>query len=128
MSFSTDLNTVTNQTFVQTTDATVTTIAQIHVYPDSVLNITAFVTGKRTGGASGTAGDSAGYELNAVFKNPSGTGATLVGAVSQIANEDQVAWDSTITTDANGNVLVTVTGASGNNVNWGCITSVVKTQ
>lgn len=102
---------------VLTTDATVTTIKTIPISLGSVVRLWVEATGVRTGGASGTAGDSAGYVLTATVKNVSGT-AALVGAVTVLsASEDQAAWNCTISVTG-GTALVTVAGASGNNVTW----------
>lgn len=102
---------------VLTTDATVTTLKTIPIKVGSVVRIWVEGTGLRTGGASGTAGDSAGYVLTGTYKNSSGT-AIIVGAITVVSSsEDQAAWNMTLSVSG-GNVLLTVTGASGNNVTW----------
>lgn len=101
---------------VKTTDATVTTIKTIPIKLVSVCTIKAFITGQRTGGSSGTAGDAAGYEIFAVVKNVAGT-AALVGSVTVVAKEDQAAWDATVSVTG-GTAIVTVAGAANNNVTW----------
>lgn len=102
---------------VRTTDATVTTIKTIPINILSVVRIWVETSAVRTGGNSGSAGDSAGYVLTATVKNVSGT-AALVGAVTVVsASEDQPAWDCTISVSG-GTAIVTVTGASSNNISW----------
>lgn len=103
--------------YVTTTDATVTTLKTLPVRIGSVIKIMAQVDAVRTSGASGSAGDSAGYVIVATVKNVSGT-AALVGGVTVLqASEDQVAWDCTISVSG-GTALVTVAGAASNNVSW----------
>lgn len=107
----------TRQNRVATTDATVTTLHTITIASAKSYLIRAHVVARRTGGASGTANDTAGYGRVATVKDVSGT-ATLVGAVASLYTmEDQVGWDVTI--DVTGaTARVRVTGASGNNITW----------
>jgi hypothetical protein len=71
----------------------------------------------RFGGSSGSAGDSAGYVLRAVYKNVAGT-LSIVGSVDKtVIAEDQPAWDADITISGT-NLRLTVTGAANNDVNW----------
>jgi hypothetical protein len=102
---------------VSTTDATVTTLGSYTIPTDTTVVIETFITARRTGGVSGTAGDSAGYKLTNTYKNVSGT-ITLVGTLNQaVLGEDQILWDGT--EDISGTaVRVRVTGASGNNISW----------
>jgi len=72
---------------------------------------------RRTGGASGTAEDGASYKIAATYKNVAGT-ATIIGAITTIySNESQVGWDCTFNVSG-ATVLLQVTGAASNNVNW----------
>lgn len=101
---------------VNTTDATVTTIHTITLATDTTYTIKGMVRGRRTGGASGAAGDSAGYTFFATVKNISGT-ASLVSTADVTAKEDQAGWDLTI--DATGaTIRIRVTGAASNNITW----------
>jgi len=104
------------QNRVATTDATVTTLHTVAVPATTTLALEAVVVARRTGGTAGTAEDGARYKLSAVYKNVAGT-ATLIGAVSKNADEDQAGWDANFTLSA-GDVLVEVTGALDNNVTW----------
>jgi len=72
----------------------------------------------RTSGTGGTAFDSAGYVIRATYKiNGSGV-PQLVGSIQQnYVVEDQVGWDATFVVSSN-QVLLQVTGAANNNINW----------
>lgn len=106
------------QNRVATTNATVTTLHTVAIPANTTVQLTAYVVARRTGGASGTAEDGAGYVIYATLKNVAGV-ATIIGAVSAIYTaEDQAAWDATIDVDGGGNARVRVTGAAGNNVTW----------
>lgn len=100
-----------------TTDATVTTLQTITIASGYSCLIRAIVTARRTGGSSGTANDSAGYERILMVKDVSGT-ATVVGAINNLFTaEDQAGWDCTI--DVTGaTARVRVTGAAANNITW----------
>lgn len=101
---------------VNTTDATVTTIQTITLPTDTTYGIRGFVEGRRTGGASGSTGDSAVYTFFAAVKNIGGT-ASLISTADIVAKEDQPAWDLTI--DATGaTIRIRVTGAASNNITW----------
>ncbi len=100
-----------------TTDATVTTLHTFTVPVTTTYMIEAKVQARRTGGASGTAEDGAGYIRRALIKNVAGT-ATIVGVVQDgFTAEDQAAWDCTIDVTG-GTARVRVTGAAGNNITW----------
>lgn len=102
---------------VNTTNATVTTLATIATASNMSYVIEATIAARRTGGAAGAAGDSAGYVLAATFKNVAGT-VTQIGATSVLHSaEDQAGWDCAF--DVSGtNVRVRVTGAIDNSVSW----------
>jgi len=105
------------QNRVATTDATVTTLHTVTIPASTTVQINAWVTARRTGGAAGTAEDGAGYMVQATVKNVAGT-ATLIGAVNQICvQEDQAGWDATIDVTA-ATARVRVTGAANNNITW----------
>lgn len=103
-----------------TSNATPTNIDQTDA-PDLVTNqsmlIEAFVVASRTSGSAGSAGDSAGYVLRALYKNIAGT-VTLVGSVqNNFTAEDQAGWDATFVISST-RVFLQVTGAANNNVFW----------
>ncbi len=104
------------QNRVATTNATVTTLHTIPIPATTTVAVEAIVYARRTGGAAGTAEDGARYTLSAVYKNVAGT-ATLIGAVTKVADEDQAGWDANLTPTGS-DVLVEVTGAVDNNVTW----------
>jgi hypothetical protein len=105
-----------SQATVATTDATVTTLATISTTTDTVMLIETRVSGRRTGGSAGTAGDSASYVRTARVKNIAGT-VTIANLQSDYTSEDQGGWNATITVTGT-NVLVRVTGAANNNITW----------
>jgi hypothetical protein len=112
--------TVTQQR-VATTDATVTTLQSITIPTTTTVQIHARVTARRTGGASGTAEDGAGYTIIATFKNVAGT-ATQIGATTAVStHESQAAWDCAFDVTA-ATARIRVTGAAGNNVTWHTVT------
>jgi hypothetical protein len=112
--------TVTQQR-VATTDATVTTLQSITIPASTTVQIHARVTARRTGGASGTAEDGAGYTIIGTFKNVAGT-ATQIGATTALStHESQAAWDCVFDVTA-ATARIRVTGAASNNVTWHTVT------
>lgn len=103
---------------VKTTDATVTTTQVVNIPDNAIILIEAYVTGQRTGGTAGTAGDGAGYIRRGLYKRTGGAAPALVGSVADgFTAESQAGWDCTL--DVSGNtVRVRVTGAVNNNVTW----------
>lgn len=102
---------------VATTDATVTTIRTIPITASRTYRIHAEVVARRTGGASGTADDGATYTREWAFTTKSAVVTQLGADATLFTAEDQAGWD----VDANvsgTNVLIQVTGASGNDVTW----------
>lgn len=96
---------------VQTTDATVTTLATITPPDNTTTMVFARVTAHRT-----DHGASAGYWLFGTFRKAAGVMA-LVGAISEFKQEDVAAWDATLVASA-GNILVQGTGAALTTINW----------
>lgn len=85
---------------------------------NDTIYIEAKVVAKRTGGSAGTAADSAAYVRRAAFKLAS-TAVVQVGATQDAFTvEDQAGWDVGIRYDG-ANIIVEVTGATNNNINWG---------
>jgi hypothetical protein len=101
---------------VNTTNATQTTIATIATVTNSVMVIEAKITGLRTGGTAGTAGDSACYIRTAHIKNVGGT-VSIPKLQADYTSEDQQGFNATITVSGT-NVLVQVVGATNNNLTW----------
>lgn len=103
---------------IATTDGSSQTLAAVPIPSGKTVMIEAKVQGHRTGGSSGTAEDSAGYDIRAVLKNISGSATTVgTGKVDVFKQEDQNGWDATIDVSA-GNAVIVVNGAANNNVNW----------
>lgn len=106
----------TQQAWVNTTNATVTTLHTIPAPSSSTLTVVGYVTARRTGGASGTAEDGATYRVEYSVKNVAGT-ATLIGSSITVIGESQAAWDVTLA-GSTSNILIQVTGAASNNITW----------
>lgn len=112
-----DPNYVLRQYRAATTDATQTTLGTITLTASKTYLVEARVVARRTGGASGTAEDSASYVVRGLYKTVAGA-ATLVGSLSSdFSVEDQAGWDATLDTSGT-DVRVRVTGAASNNVTW----------
>lgn len=105
--------------YIQTTNATTTTLSNITTLAVSKsILVEARIVAKRTGGSSGTDGDSAMYVRRAGFKRDSTNPSAAVGAVQDVFTvEDQAGWDATIALSTN-DVIVQVTGAANNNITW----------
>lgn len=103
---------------IQTTDATPTTYKIATTNAPSSLFIEARVTAGRTGGTSGTDGDSAAYIRRALYRRASAGAPTLVGSIQDgFTAEDQAGWDATLVISSN-DIQLQVTGAANNNINW----------
>lgn len=103
------------RTHVQTTNATVTTVATIAIGTSKLHHLDIAVTGMRS-----TSGEAAAYRRFAAYKNNAGT-VTLIGAAATpLTAEDAAAWDVTLTISTT-NVLVQVTGEAGKTVEWECV-------
>lgn len=112
---------------VETTDATVTTLLTLTLEDGSAYQIVADVVARRTGGASGTAGDGASYRIIGTYRRVSAGSATLIGSVTSVHSaENQAGWDAALSVSGN-DVLLRVTGATGNNLSWYGIVTVQRT-
>lgn len=107
---------IRTQAKVTTTDATDTALLRVAVPNSKTVMIEARVVARRTGGSSGTAGDSAFYRLTGAYKNISGT-LTGIGTPDLIAGEDQAGWNVSFSSSG-GNAIVVVKGAANNNITW----------
>jgi len=105
-------------TSVSTTNATTTTIATVTLSSSTTTMIESNVIARRTGGSSGTAEDGAGYIVVGCYKNAAGT-VSEIGESSLFSAEDQPAWSCTMTPSGS-TVLIQVTGAANNNIDWSC--------
>ena len=110
---------------VSTTDATVTPIDSATLAPGQTWAFKAFVTAVRTGGASGTAGDSGFLEVSAVFKCLASS-LVQVGNTVVLGSLDQSSWAVTFRVLNDTTVALNVTGASGNNVDWASFLTIYK--
>lgn len=112
------------QAEVATIDATVTTLQSIPIPTDTTVMIKSKIIGVRTGGTAGDAGDSAGYERTAIYKNISGT-VTVHKKQSDYTFEDQKSWKG-IHAVSGTNAIIQINGAANNNVQWE-VTSYIQT-
>lgn len=101
---------------VNTTDATPTALLRSQVQTNTTLMLDACIVARRTGGGSGTSGDSAFYKLTGAYKNINGV-LTGIGSPIVDAGEDQAAWSVDFAADADF-AVITVTGAADNNITW----------
>lgn len=105
-----------------TTDATVTSLlygSLLNTIPmddEEAVMVTAQVVGYQVGGTN----NAAGYVAEFTAKRAAGVATVaLVGSAVVRAQENNAAWDCTITADAtNGGVNIRVTGAAGVTVQW----------
>lgn len=102
---------------IKTTDATVTTLSTVVVPVDHTLLVDGFVVARRTGGLSGSTNDGAGYRVQFVAKNTAGTAALIGSGTITVLGESQAGWDVTLSASS-GNILVRVTGAAQNDIEW----------
>jgi hypothetical protein len=106
-----------SQRQVSTTDATVTTLWTYATATDSITYIEGVVIGRRTGGVSGAANDSAVYKVIAAFRNTAGTVTQLGTTTVQFTNEAQAGWDGVFAISGV-NINFNITGAASNNIRW----------
>lgn len=108
---------ITRQYRVATTDATPTAIATIPIPTSVSTQFECKVTARRTSGAAGAVEDSAGYLLQALYKNNAGTAAEVAAETLAVIGEDQAAWTIAIAPSTS-NAVISVTGAANNDVTW----------
>lgn len=104
------------QNKVLTTNATATTIHTFAIPASTTVQVKAWVTARRTGGAAGTAEDGAGYETMSTWKNVAGT-ATQIGATATTQQEDVAGWGVSFA-GSGANALLQVSGAVNTNISW----------
>ena len=101
---------------VKTTNATITAGARIEVPLNKTVMVDSCIVARRTGGTSGTNGDSAWYRLTGAYKNIAGT-LTGIGSPSLIGGEDQAGWNVGFTNSGT-SIVITVLGATNNDITW----------
>lgn len=101
---------------VTTTDNTVTAIIRTKVADGKTVMLVANIVARRTGGSSGTVGDSAWYTLSGAYKNVGGV-MTGIGTPDLIGGEDQAGWNVGFTSSGT-DAVVTVQGAANNDITW----------
>jgi hypothetical protein len=101
---------------IEVTNATTTTVVTLPTSAGTTYFIEATVAARRTGGAAGVDGDSAGYKMFATFRTNSGGTLVQVGTTTNTAtHESQAAWAATIVASGT-NILLRFAGAASNNV------------
>lgn len=119
LSYTTTNTTAQGQTIqnrVTTTTAAVTTLQTFATVTNSVHIYRCVVTAERTGGTSGTAGDSGGWSITGYFKNIAGI-VTLLGVDPATGFPDQGSWAVAFTISGT-NVLLQVIPSANNNITW----------
>lgn len=101
---------------ISTSNASATTVATVAIPTNTTVLFLLMITARRTGGSAGTTGDAAGYVLAGSAKNIAGT-VTIVGQSLLFTAEDQAAWTAALAVSST-NILVQVTGAANNNIDW----------
>ncbi len=105
---------------VQTTDATVTTIATIAIPTSKVVKIDIDIVAIKS-----DLTEAAAYKNNATFRNNAGT-VSAVGAMNTLYSpEDDATWVGTSVSVSGTNALVRVAGKAGTTIEWRCITRVM---
>lgn len=101
---------------VTTTDASPTAAIRVPVKNGKTVMVVAYCAVRRTGGSSGSNGDSAWYRLMGAYKNINGV-LTGIGTPSLFGGEDQAGWDFYFSSSGE-EIVITVLGAASNNVTW----------
>jgi len=111
-------------TYLQTSDATITDIATIDVAEGDVFQVEAYVLGRKSDGT-----DRAIYHLEGCFYRNAAGNVTQQGATTVITSlESNVAWNCTLNADAgNQTIDVRVTGVAATTINWKAIVKYIKT-
>lgn len=104
------------KTKLATTDATVTAAIRLKLDSGKTMMVEAHIVARRTGGVSGTNGDSAFYYLTGAYKNIAGV-LTGIGTPTLYGGEDQAAWNVGFSSSGQ-EIIVTVVGDTGNDVTW----------
>jgi len=108
-----------DQSTVNTTNSTATNITTISTSTDTVILAEARVTGRRTGGSAGSAGDCGTWIVQCRIKNSGGT-VTVNNQSKPLISTDQGTWDVNFVVDGviTTQVDLQVTGATNNNITW----------
>lgn len=101
---------------VTTTDNTTTNLMRVKLPNNKTMMVQAHIVARRTGGSAGADGDSAFYVLTGAYKNINGV-LTGIGSPDLYGGEDQAGWNVGFTS-ATDNIIVTVLGATNNNITW----------
>lgn len=102
------------QATLNTTDGSAHTLQTIATTSSSSMLIEARIIAHRTGGSAGSANDGAYFILKARVKNNAGT-VTVNNLLSEESHDQ--AWVADLTVSGT-NILVSITGATNNNISW----------
>lgn len=105
----------------ETTNDTTVVLETIPTVSNQTYLIKTTIVARRTDSDS----ESAGYILNALFKNINGT-ITQIGITDRLEFEDVPAWDALLTISET-NILITVTGEVAKTIQWKSVTTTVST-
>lgn len=108
---------------VSTTDATVTTLDTFAITASTTYFIESTVTARRTGGTAGTADDGATYVRRAFVTTKLAVVTLVTAGLTQDTAEDQAAWDCAFAVSG-ATILLRVTGAVNNDIDWKAFTLV----
>lgn len=106
-------NQLRTESTVTTNDANVTTIVSIPTQNDTTYKLKVEVVARRTSGAQ-----SAGFEINAVYRNNGGV-LTLLPR-DRLSIEDNFEWNTDVSVSGT-NMIVQVTGVASTTINWKCV-------
>lgn len=122
-----DAQTTRNTIFGTTSSATSVSLGisgnfeWLTIEPNTTQTFVLYISARQTGGTAGTVGDSAGYKIEGVIKNTSGT-VSLVGSINNITlgeNAGAAGWSVTATAASwNDSLSIDVTGEADKTIHW----------
>jgi hypothetical protein len=110
---------IVEQNVINTIDAVPDTLHAVSMMADESMMIEARIVARRTGGTSGSDGDSAAYVIRGLFKT---TGSSVLASQTGLTHkitviEDQSSWDADFSVSG-ADINVIVTGAADNTIVW----------
>lgn len=111
-----------------TSTADATTVLTVPIGTNENVELEVRVSARRMGGSSGSSGDGGAFVLRRYVKNISGTVSIPSQASFSDADNsfsDQGAWGVSLLASG-GSVLVQVTGAANNLINWTAVATVIR--
>jgi hypothetical protein len=108
---------VTRQNAVRTTDDTITTLFSYDVSEGQTFGLSGVITARRTGGASGTDGDGAMFEVKCALRNDAGTVTPIGSETITVVGRSEETWEVTISYST-GVATINVQGPDANDILW----------